>query len=236
MLQINGIDVFIEGMHILKDVSLDVQEGEFVSLIGANGAGKSTVMKTITGQLHPAKGEVLYKGENIGKLRSNQICERHISIVPEGRMLFQEMSVEENLLMGAFIHRKDPERIRKNLEWVYQIFPVLEKYKHRVSSTFSGGEQQMISIGRGLMSNPELLLVDELSLGLAPKVVTQLLYILKDLNQKEGLTILLVEQNAAQALKFSQRSYVLDNGRITLSGSNQELMANPVVQKAYVGI
>jgi branched-chain amino acid transport system ATP-binding protein len=236
MLQIKGIDVFIEGMHILKDVNLEVQQGEFVSLIGANGAGKSTIMKTITGQFHPTKGEILYKEQNITKLRSNQICERHISIVPEGRMLFTDMSVEENLLMGAFIHRKDSARIRKNLERVYHIFPVLEQYKNRVSSTFSGGEQQMISIGRGLMSEPELLLVDELSLGLAPKVVTQLLKILRDLNQKEGLTILLVEQNAAQALKFSQRSYVLDNGRITLSGSNEELMSNPVVQQAYVGI
>lgn len=236
MLEIKGVDVFIEGMHILKDVSLTVQDGEFVSLIGANGAGKSTIMHTITGQRHPTKGDILYQGKSIATLSPNQICEQHIAIVPEGRMLFEEMSVEENLLMGAFIYRKDHERIRKNLQWVYEIFPALEEYKNRVSRTFSGGEQQMISIGRGLMSNPELLLVDELSLGLAPKVVTQLMKILKELNQKQGLTILMVEQNAAQAMKFSERGYVLDNGRVILSGSNDELMSNPEVQKAYVGI
>ena len=236
MLQIKDLDVFIEGMHIIKNISLSVEKGEFVSLIGANGAGKSTIMKTITGQFRASKGEILYKGENINHLRSDEISMKGISIVPEGRLLFRDMSVEENLMMGAFIHRKNPEQLKKNLRRIYDIFPVLEQNKHRVSSTFSGGEQQMITVGRGLMSDPELLLVDELSLGLAPKVVTQLLKILKDLNQREGLTILLVEQNAAQALKFSERSYVLDNGRVTLTGTNKELMSNPIVQQAYVGI
>jgi len=224
------------GMHIIKGISMQIKEGEFVSFIGANGAGKSTLMRSIIGLQEVNSGVISLNGEILNGQRADVICQKHIALVPEGRRLFGEMSVEENLEMGAFSYRKDTARIKKNLQKMYDLFPVLEQYKHRTARTFSGGEQQMITISRGLMSEPRILLVDELSLGLAPKVVTMLLEVLKRLNEKEGIGILLVEQNAAQALRYSQRGYVMDNGRITLEGASDELINDPEVRKAYVGI
>jgi len=236
MLDIQKLNVYIMGMHIIKGISMQIKEGEFVSFIGANGAGKSTLMRSIIGLQEVNSGVISLNGESLNGQRADVICQKRIALVPEGRRLFGEMSVEENLEMGAFSYRKDTARIKKNLQKMYDLFPVLEQYKHRTARTFSGGEQQMITISRGLMSEPRILLVDELSLGLAPKVVTMLLEVLKRLNEKEGIGILLVEQNAAQALRYSQRGYVLDNGRITLEGASDELINDPEVRKAYVGI
>lgn len=236
MLEVKNVHAYIMGMHIIKGVSIKVEEGEFVSLIGANGAGKSTLMRAIIGLQAIRKGSITLQGEQINGLKADVISARSLALVPEGRRLFGDMSVEENLMMGAYNYRRDTARIQKNLKKMYEIFPVLEKYKKRAARTFSGGEQQMVTISRGLMSEPRILLVDELSLGLAPKVVTQLLGILKQLNESEGLGILLVEQNAAQAMKYSQRGYVLDNGSITLEGSSEMLINDPEVRKAYVGI
>jgi len=236
MLDIQKLNVYIMGMHIIKGISMQIKEGEFVSFIGANGAGKSTLMRSIIGLQEVNSGVISLNGESLNGQRADVICQKRIALVPEGRRLFGEMSVEENLEMGAFSYRKDTARIKKNLQKMYDLFPVLEQYKHRTARTFSGGEQQMITISRGLMSEPRILLVDELSLGLAPKVVTMLLEVLKRLNEKEGIGILLVEQNAAQALRYSQRGYVLDNGRVTLEGASDELINDPEVRKAYVGI
>jgi len=236
MLDIQKLNVYIMGMHIIKGISMQIKEGEFVSFIGANGAGKSTLMRSIIGLQEVNSGVISLNGESLNGQRADVICQKRIALVPEGRRLFGEMSVEENLEMGAFSYRKDTARIKKNLQKMYDLFPVLEQYKHRTARTFSGGEQQMITISRGLMSEPRILLVDELSLGLAPKVVTMLLEVLKRLNEKEGIGILLVEQNAAQALRYSQRGYVMDNGRITLEGASDELINDPEVRKAYVGI
>jgi branched-chain amino acid transport system ATP-binding protein len=236
MLEIKDLNVYIMGMHIIKNVSLKVERGEIVSLIGANGAGKSTLMRSIIGLQPVESGAITLDGELLNGLRADEIASKNVSLAPEGRKLFKEMSVEENLKMGAFSYRKDATRIEKNLRRVYDLFPVLEQYKTRAANTFSGGEQQMITIGRGLMSEPQILLVDELSLGLAPKVVTQLFNILSSLNKNDGIGILLVEQNAVQAMKYSHRSYVLDNGRITLEGVSADLIKNPEVMKAYVGI
>jgi branched-chain amino acid transport system ATP-binding protein len=236
MLDVKDLQVFIMGMHIIKGVSIQVEKGEFVSLIGANGAGKSTLMRAIVGLQPIADGAVSLDGEQINGMRACAIAAKSISLVEEGRKLFREMSVEENLKMGAFCYRKDKERLRRNLKKCYEIFPILEKYKERAANTFSGGEQQMITISRRLMAEPRFLLIDELSLGLAPKVVTQLLDVLSQLNKSEGIGILLVEQNAAQAMKYSQRSYVMDNGRITLQGLSKCLINNQEIRKAYVGI
>jgi len=236
VLEIKNLNVFIMGMHILKKVSIRVEKGEFVSLIGANGAGKSTLMRSIIGLQPIGSGVISLDGEVISGMRADVIASKNVALVAEGRRLFKEMSVEENLKMGAFCYRGDKGRIQRNMKKIFEIFPVLEKYKNRVVSTFSGGEQQMITIGRGLMSEPQILLVDELSLGLAPKVVFQLLGILAQLNKNDGIGILLVEQNAAQSMKYSHRSYVLDNGRITLEGHSEELMDNPEIRKAYIGI
>lgn len=236
MLEVKDVHAYIMGMHIIKGVSIKVDEGEFVSLIGANGAGKSTLMRAIIGLQQVRKGTVTLQGEDITNLRADSISSRNLALVPEGRRLFGDMSVEENLMMGAYTYRRDRARLQKNLKRMYEIFPVLEQFKKRAARTFSGGEQQMITISRGLMSEPRILLVDELSLGLAPKVVTQLLGILKELNERDGLGILLVEQNAAQAMKYSQRGYVLDNGCISLEGSSEMLINDPEVRKAYVGI
>jgi branched-chain amino acid transport system ATP-binding protein len=210
-----------------------VEEGEIVCLIGANGAGKSTSLMTISGVLTPMEGEILYRGESIVELRPDNIVQRGICQVPEGRMIFPLLSVKENLDLGAYL-RKDPNGIKEDFERVFTLFPVLRDRHNQYGGTLSGGEQQMLAIGRALMSRPKLLLLDEPSLGLAPILVETIFETIHRINE-QGTTILLVEQNAQLALQFSNRGYVLETGKITLSGLSKELLENEQVRKAYLG-
>lgn len=235
LLNVNDLNVKLGGLHILHDVNLSVNENEIVVVIGANGAGKSTLMRTIAGLSHPSSGTIEFQETAIEHMPPNLIAGRGISMVPEGRMLFYDMTVLENLEMGATVYHKDKARIQRNLEKVFSLFPVLYENRDRKASTFSGGEQQMISIGRGLMSEPKLLMIDELSLGLAQKVIDMLLKIVKQLNE-QGISILMVEQNVKQALQIADRAYVIDNGSITMSGSGASLINDDHVRKAYMGL
>lgn len=232
LLEFRDVDVFYGPIQALKGISLTVNEGETVSLIGANGAGKSTLLMSIFGQPRIASGQILYRGEDISHRSTHFIASNGIAQAPEGRRIFPDMTVEENLLMGAIAigdryQKEDKARM-------YQIFPRLEERRSQRAMTLSGGEQQMLSIARALMSRPKLLLLDEPSLGLAPLVVKQIFQILRELNQ-QGVTLFLVEQNANHALKLSNRAYVMTNGEIRLSGTGQELLVNPDVRKAYLG-
>lgn len=235
LLNVNDLNVSLGGLHILHDVNLTVNEKEIVVVIGANGAGKSTLMRTIAGLSHPTSGSIVFQNKQIEKMQPNLVAGQGISMVPEGRMLFYDMTVMENLEMGATVYHKDKERMKRNLDYVFSLFPVLYDNQDRKASTFSGGEQQMISIGRGLMSEPKLLMIDELSLGLAQKIIDMLLKIVKQLNES-GISILMVEQNVKQALKIADRAYVIDNGAITMSGTGEELINNDYVRKAYMGL
>ncbi len=233
MLKIDNIDVYYGAIHALKGISLEVNEGEIVTLIGANGAGKSTTLRTISGLLKPKNGSITFQGENIAGVRAHEIVKKGISQVPEGRRVFAEMTVMENLDLGAFV-RKDKDGIRQDLKRVFELFPRLEERKNQSAGTLSGGEQQMLAMGRALMSRPKLLLLDEPSMGLAPLLIKEIFNIIVDIN-KSGTTVLLVEQNANMALSIANRAYVLETGRITLSGSAQELAASEDVRKAYLG-
>lgn len=235
LLNINELHVNIGGMDILHEINLFLKKGELVVVVGSNGAGKSTLMRTISGLEHPSTGTIEFEGKPIQGEKPYNIAAKGISLVPEGRSLFHDMTVLENLQMGAYLYKKDRERIQKNLKWVYELFPQLEKFKDRRSSSLSGGEQQMLTIARGLMSEPKLLMLDELSLGLAPIVIEMLLKIVKQLNN-QGMTILLVEQNVRQALKIADRGYILDNGRIVLEGKGKEMLNDDHVRSVYMGI
>ncbi|MEZ0326853.1 MAG: ABC transporter ATP-binding protein [Fimbriimonas sp.] len=232
MLEISGINVFYGAIQALNDVSLNVQEGEIVAIIGSNGAGKSTLLRTISGLIRPRTGTMSFKDKNLLTLPPHEIVKAGISHSPEGRRIFTNMSVHENLTLGAYI-RKDGD-IQKDMEAVLDRFPRLRERFKQNSGTMSGGEQQMLAIGRALMSRPDLLLLDEPSLGLAPFLVKEIFNIVLDLN-KEGRTILIVEQNANRALEIAHRAYVLETGNIVLSGSGQELLTNPKVKEAYLG-
>ncbi|MDW2741383.1 ABC transporter ATP-binding protein [Atlantibacter subterraneus] len=232
LLEFRDVDVFYGPIQALKGISLTVNEGETVSLIGANGAGKSTMLMSIFGQPRIASGQILYRGEDISRRSTHFIASNGIAQAPEGRRIFPDMTVEENLLMGAIAignryQKEDKARM-------YQLFPRLEERRSQRAMTLSGGEQQMLSIARALMSRPKLLLLDEPSLGLAPLVVKQIFQILRELTQ-QGVTLFLVEQNANHALKLSDRGYVMTNGEIRLTGSGAELLVNPEVRKAYLG-
>ncbi|MBL7637550.1 ABC transporter ATP-binding protein [Atlantibacter hermannii] len=232
LLEFRDVDVFYGPIQALKGISLTVNEGETVSLIGANGAGKSTLLMSIFGQPRIANGQILYRGEDISRRSTHFIASNGIAQAPEGRRIFPDMTVEENLLMGAIAignryQKEDKARM-------YELFPRLEERRSQRAMTLSGGEQQMLSIARALMSRPKLLLLDEPSLGLAPLVVKQIFHILRELTQ-QGVTLFLVEQNANHALKLSDRGYVMTNGEIRLSGSGAELLVNPEVRKAYLG-
>ena len=232
LLEFHRVDVFYGPIQALKNVSLTVNEGETVSLIGANGAGKSTLLMSVFGQPRIASGEIRYRGEDISRKSTHFIASNGIAQAPEGRRIFPDMTVEENLLMGTIpigdrYQKEDKARM-------YQIFPLLEERRSQRAMTLSGGEQQMLAIARALMSRPRLLLLDEPSLGLAPLVVKQIFQILRELTQ-EGMTLFLVEQNANHALKLSDRAYVMVNGEIRLSGSGAQLLADPDVRKAYLG-
>ncbi|AEB99447.1 ABC transporter ATP-binding protein [Selenomonas sputigena] len=233
MLKIDNIHVYYGAIHALKGVSLEVKAGEIVTLIGANGAGKSTTLRTVSGLLAPKSGGISFLGENIAGMPAHEIVKHGISQVPEGRRIFAEMSVQENLEMGAFT-RKDKAGVEKDFEIVYNRFPRLKERRKQQAGTLSGGEQQMLAMGRALMSRPKLLLLDEPSMGLAPLLIKEIFSIIEDIN-REGTTVLLVEQNANMALSIAHRAYVMETGRITLQGAAKELAASEDVRKAYLG-
>jgi branched-chain amino acid transport system ATP-binding protein len=235
LLEISNLDVILNGLHILQDVSLCVNEGELVAVVGANGSGKSTLLRTVMGMNRPHAGSITFREHEIGGTLSHTIVSRGLCLVAEGRQLFRGLTAGENLRLGAYHYRGNKKRVEANLEKVYAIFPVLKEHEGRVASTFSGGEQQMIAIGQGLMSEPALMMIDELSLGLAPLIIESLLKIIKELN-KDGMSILLVEQNTRQSLQIAGRAYVLENGRIILSGTGKELLDSPLVREAYLGL
>ncbi len=232
LLSVRGVETFYGNIIALRGVDLEVHEGEIVTLIGANGAGKSTLMMTICGNPQARNGEIVFDGENITRLPTHEIVSRSIAQSPEGRRIFPRMTVLENLQMGA-ANNKLPT-FEEDLKRVFALFPVLESRQSQRGGTLSGGEQQMLAIGRALMSRPRLLLMDEPSLGLAPMVVKQIFAIVRDLNRNEGLTVLLVEQNAFHALRLAHRGYVMVNGRITMSGTGAELLAREEVRSAYL--
>ena len=233
MLTINDINVFYGAIHAIKGVSLEVNEGEIVTLIGANGAGKSTILRTISGLLKPKTCSIQFEGQEIAGMPAHEIVKTGISQVPEGRRIFAEMSVLENLELGAFT-RNDKDGIKADMELVFNRFPRLKERIGQMAGTLSGGEQQMLAMGRALMSRPRLLLLDEPSMGLAPLLIKEIFAIIQDIN-KTGTTVLLVEQNANMALSIAHRAYVLETGRITLSGDAKELAASDEVRKAYLG-
>lgn len=233
MLLINDIHVYYGNIHALKGISLEINQGEIVTLIGANGAGKSTLLKTISGLLKPKNGDVLFEGQSVAGNSAQAIVKKGISQVPEGRRVFSNMSVEENLELGAYI-RKDKQGIREDFDKVYQLFPRLHERRKQQAGTLSGGEQQMLAMGRALMARPRLLLLDEPSMGLAPLLVKTIFRIIEEINQS-GTTILLVEQNANMALSIADRSYVIETGKIVLSGTPEELNQSEQIRMAYLG-
>ncbi|PLR66526.1 MULTISPECIES: ABC transporter ATP-binding protein [Bacillaceae] len=233
MLKVNGINVYYGNIQAIKDVSLEINQGEIVTLIGANGAGKSTLLKTISGLLKPKKGEVLFQDKPIAGKAAQTIVKQGISHVPEGRRVFANMSVEENLELGAYL-RKDKAEIKQDFEKVFELFPRLLERKKQQAGTLSGGEQQMLAMGRALMARPKLLLLDEPSMGLAPLLVKTIFRIIEEIN-KTGTTILLVEQNANMALSIADRVYVIETGKVVLSGTAEELNASDQLKMAYLG-
>jgi branched-chain amino acid transport system ATP-binding protein len=233
MLRVNDINVYYGNIQALKGVSLEINQGEIVTLIGANGAGKSTLLKTISGLLKPKQGEILYHGQSVTGKQAQTIVKQGISHVPEGRRVFANMSVEENLELGAYV-RNDKLGIQQDFEKVYQLFPRLHERRKQQSGTLSGGEQQMLAMGRALMARPKLLLLDEPSMGLAPLLVKTIFRIIGEIN-KDGTTILLVEQNANMALSIADRAYVIETGRVVTSGTAEELNASDQVKLAYLG-
>ncbi len=232
LLEVKALRVAYGGINAVKGIDLAVDEGEMVALIGANGAGKTTTLKAICGLLHHA-GTVQLRGEDVSNLSAYQLVERGLALVPEGRGVFGRLTVRENLQMGAYV-RNDKAEIRTDLERIYALFPRLAERRNQTGGTLSGGEQQMLAIGRALMSRPTLLLLDEPSLGLAPLVVRQIFGAIRELNRTTGLTVLLVEQNAYQALRLAHRGYVLVNGSITMAGTGAELLARPEIRAAYL--
>jgi branched-chain amino acid transport system ATP-binding protein len=235
MLEVHQVDVHYGDIQALWNVSFRVENGEIVSLIGSNGAGKTTVLKTISGILSLTKGSVTIDGVRSDTIKAYQIVEKGVSLVPEGRRLFRDMTVLENLELGGYIGRV---RLQKdeNLKWIFQMFPVLDQRAHQLAGTLSGGEQQMLAIARGLMSEPKLLLVDELSLGLAPLIVKHIYMTLKEINRSKKMTILIVEQNVRLALEISDRGYIIENGRITGEGKGSELLKSDKVKSAYLAM
>ena len=232
MLKVNDINVYYGSIHAIKGVSFEVHEGEIVTLIGANGAGKSTVLKTVSGLLHSKSGSVEFLGKNISGVAPHKIVKEGLAHVPEGRRIFLQMTVEENLDMGAFT--QGGKTVNEDIAKVYEQFPRLKERRKQIAGTLSGGEQQMLAMGRALMSRPKLLMLDEPSMGLAPILVEQIFDIIKLLH-KEGTTILLVEQNAQMALSVADRAYVLETGKITLSGTGEELIRSDEIRRAYLG-
>ena len=231
MLKIDDIDVYYGAIHAIKGVSFEVGEGEIVTLIGANGAGKSTILKTVSGLMHPRSGNITFCGDNIAHTDAYKLLRTGLAHVPEGRRIFQQMTVQDNLEMGAFIHK---EVNKDDLDRVFNYFPRLKERRKQIAGTLSGGEQQMLAMSRALMSRPKLMMLDEPSMGLAPILIDQIFEIIKQLH-KDGTTILLVEQNASKALEIADRAYVLETGKVILSGTGKELASSDEVKKAYLG-
>ena len=232
ILKVDNINVYYGSIHAIKGVSFEVNEGEIVTLIGANGAGKTTTLNTISGLLHSRTGSVSFMEENLAKVPAHKIVERGLALVPEGRRIFLQMTVQENLEMGAYTQGKSG--IADDLEMVFEYFPRLKERRKQIGGTLSGGEQQMLAMGRALMSHPKLLMLDEPSMGLAPILVEQIFEIIKNLHAA-GKTILLVEQNAQAALSVADRGYVLETGKVVTTGSGAELLSSPAIKKAYLG-
>ena len=235
MLELKNVNSFYGNIQALHDISLVINEGEIITLIGANGAGKSTTLMSISGVVPPRSGEIVFKGKPIHAVSPDKIVALGISQVPEGRHIFPDLTVEENLDMGAFL-RRDTQQIKQDLEYIYSLFPILADRRKQPGGNLSGGEQQMLAISRALMARPQLLLLDEPSMGLAPLVTRQIFSIITQINSEQNTTIFLVEQNANLALKTADRAYVLENGRITLHGDAEELLHNQDIQRAYLGI
>ncbi|MBQ9747286.1 MAG: ABC transporter ATP-binding protein [Clostridia bacterium] len=233
LLEVNQLEVYYGVIRALKGISFEVNEGEIVTLIGANGAGKTTTMQSVVGLIPKHSGTVIFDGHNITKTPCHKIVHLGMTQVPEGRRIFQELSVYDNLLMGAFTNN-DKEAFKRDLDAIYTRFPRLAERRNQIAGTLSGGEQQMLAMGRAIMSHPKLLMLDEPSMGLSPLLVDQVFEIIKDIN-RDGTTILLVEQNAGKSLAISDRAYVLENGNIVLSGTGKELSESEMVQKAYLG-
>ncbi len=233
MLEVKDLHVSYGGIKALRGVNIEVPDGKIVTLIGANGAGKSTMLRTISGLVKAERGSVLYNGKELLGMPINKILEEGIAQVPEGRRVFTNLSVLENLKIGAYL-RKDKQEIQKDIEWVYGLFPRLQERSWQMAGTLSGGEQQMLAVGRALMSRPKLMMMDEPSLGLAPIVVKGIFEIIREIN-RQGVTVLLIEQNANMALKTADLAYVLETGEITLHGTGAELLTNEAVKRAYLG-
>ncbi|MCD6238967.1 MAG: ABC transporter ATP-binding protein [Thermotogae bacterium] len=234
MLKIKNLHTYYGAIHALKGISLEVPRGKIVTLLGANGAGKSTTLKSITGLVKVKKGEIIFKGKDITNSATHRVIQDGIALIPEGRQIFPNLTVRENLLMGAYA-RDDEDGIQKDMEWVLELFPRLKERINQMGGTLSGGEQQMLAVGRGLMSHPELLMLDEPSLGLAPMLVKEIFEIIRQINS-EGETILLIEQNAMAALKIADYGYILETGNIVLKGSAEALLHNEDVRKVYLGV
>ena len=235
MLELRNINSYYGNIQALHDISLKVDEGEIITLIGANGAGKSTTLMSISGVVPPRTGEILFKGKPIHNMSPDKIVALGICQVPEGRHIFPELTVTENLDMGAFL-RRDSRQIKQDLEYIYDLFPILAERRNQPGGNLSGGEQQMLAISRALMAKPQLLLLDEPSMGLAPLVTKQIFDIIKKINNQQNTTIFLVEQNANLALQTADRAYVLETGRIIMHGKTEDLRTNEDIQKAYLGI
>ena len=233
MLKVSDLHVSYGGIKALRGINLEVPDGKIVTLIGANGAGKSTLLRSISGLVKPQAGSIRLDNKELIWSPINKICAEGIALSPEGRHVFSDLTVLENLMIGAYL-RKDKETIQKDLEWIYELFPRLKERNWQFAGTLSGGEQQMLALGRALMSRPKVLMLDEPSLGLAPLIVQQIFDIIREINKK-GVTILLVEQNANMALKTADIAYVLETGEIVLQGSGKELLENPTVREAYLG-
>jgi branched-chain amino acid transport system ATP-binding protein len=234
VLEINNVKICYGGVPAVHNVSLGISEGTITSIVGSNGAGKTTLLKTIMGHLRPTEGEILFRGSRIDGLPAHRISRIGISLVPEGRRLFDKLTVRENLMLGAYAVR-DNAQINKRLNWVYELFPILKERQNQVSGTFSGGEQQLLAIARGLMSQPSLLMFDEPSLGVMPTFVTLIFDIITRIRQ-EGTTVLLVEQNVERSLNIADQAYVLQTGRIILEGPGSELLKQDLIREAYLGM
>ena len=235
MLEITNIEAGYGNIAVLKNISISIKRGEIITLIGAKGAGKSTILMTISGILACRSGEIVYQGERINGYKPDKIVQLGISQVPEGRHIFSQLTVQENLDMGAFL-RKNRKETARDLDYVYSLFPILAERRSQLGGTLSGGEQQMLAMSRALLARPKLLLLDEPSMGLAPIIIQKIFRIIKAINKEQNTTVFLVEQNAHQALQIADRGYVLENGHITLSDSGNELMNNEEVRRAYLGI
>jgi branched-chain amino acid transport system ATP-binding protein len=234
MLQVEAVDVYYGDVQVLKQVSLEVKEKEMVAVIGANGAGKTTLINTISGILKPRKGSVSFKGKRISTTSANKIVAEGIVQVPEGRLLFPEMTVRENLEMGGYL--LGSQAVRKQLDSVFDLFPVLREREKQAAGTMSGGEQQMVAVGRALMSLPRLIMFDEPSLGLAPKLVQSIFEMVQRINKELGITVLLVEQNVQHSCQISDRAFVIENGEVVLQGTGAEMLQNAHVRRAYLGL